>query len=296
MYRLKKHEVWASDVAQYLNSSLAGDDFLVASPSSIATTVSQCGPKPGGEGAKCLLLAETAPAAVPAGTGVILTENPGVALAHVLLEFFAGAQLNEPHTTAVISDEAKVGRNVLVGAHSVVGPDVEIGDNTRIFSNVVINGPAVIGKDCVIKEGAVIGSEGYGFVEDERGRLVHSPQFGRILIGDRVWIGCNSTIERAMTKDTVIEDEAKVDDLVHIGNGSRVGRKSQVTAGALLAFDVTIGPETTLAPNVSVRERVTIAGGITVGLGSVVINDLLEQGTYAGVPARRLGKKKTEES
>jgi UDP-3-O-[3-hydroxymyristoyl] glucosamine N-acyltransferase len=178
-----------------------------------------------------------------------------------------------------------------VGANSIITADVTIGNGTRILNNVVIEGPVTIGKSCVVKDGAVIGSEGYGFVEDEEGRLLHPPQFGRIVIGDRVWVGSNSTIERAMLTDTIIEDDVKLDDLVHVGSGSIVGRKSMITAGSVIAYDVAIGEGVTLSPNVAVREGVTIAARVVVGQGASVVSNLMAEGVYVGVPAKLLSKK-----
>jgi UDP-3-O-[3-hydroxymyristoyl] glucosamine N-acyltransferase len=188
----------------------------------------------------------------------------------------------------VVSAEAKIGRNVMVGAHAVVGPDVEIGDNSVIMNNVVLNGPVTIGKFCVIKDGAVIGSEGWGFVCDEDGIPFHPPQLGRIVLGDRVWIGSNSTIERAMVDDTVISANVKVDDLVHVGGGTVVGERCMLTAGSVVAYNVVIGEQVLVAPQSVIRERVTIVGNVVIGQGTVVIDDITVPGVYVGNPARFL--------
>ena len=290
MYRLKKREMWASEIAQYLNAELVGEDVLIGEPRAIRTPSTQGGLPSRPETDPALLLIAHGSVPPETGTSYIVSENPDLDLAYVLLEFFTGSTAHTIHQTAQISENAVIGRNVMVGANSVIGDDVEIGDDTRILNNVVIHGPAQIGEDCVIKDGAVIGSEGYRFVKDEQDRLVHPPQLGRILIGDRVWVGANSTIERAMINDTIIEDDAKIDDLVHLGNGSRVGRKSLLTAGCTVAFDVVIGEEVTVAPNATIRHSVTIASHITVGQGAVVVNDLTSSGVYVGVPAKRLEK------
>jgi UDP-3-O-[3-hydroxymyristoyl] glucosamine N-acyltransferase len=167
---------------------------------------------------------------------------------------------------------------------------VEIGDDAWLMSNIVMHGPATIGKRAIVKDGAVIGSEGYGFVEDDTGRLIHAPQLGRVVIGNHVWIGSNSTIEKGMFEDTVIEDDVKIDDLVHVGRGSIIGKKSLITAGCVLAFHVEIGEGVRLGTNVSVRESSRIASGVIVGQGASVVNDLTDPGVYVGVPARRLAQ------
>lgn len=289
MYNLRKHEVWASEVAEYLNSTLVGEDFLLPGPSSIRTPRSLAKARPGPEGDLLLL---TDGKATGQARAHIQVRNPELNLARVLREFFASAPVHSIHPTALVDPEAKIGRNVQIGAHTVVGPHVEIGDNTVVLQNVTLNGPATIGRHCVIKDGAVIGSEGYGFVEDEDGTPFHAPQLGRIVIGDRVWVGSNSTIERAMVDDTVIRDDVKIDDLVHVGNGSVIGAKSMLTAGVVIAYDTVIGEGVVIAPNAVVRERVVIADNVIVGQGAVVVKDIREAGVYAGNPATLLKARK----
>jgi UDP-3-O-[3-hydroxymyristoyl] glucosamine N-acyltransferase len=290
MYQLKQRELWASDVAGYLNRELSGEDLALESPYAIRTPVLL---KQGGipDGFDKLLLITDGSVVEEGFAAVIRSASPELDLARVLLEFFASMPAHTVHPTAVVSEHAMIGRNVGIGAHSVIGDGVEIGDNTRIENNVVIHGPARIGESCVIKDGAVIGSEGYGFVADEDGKLFHAPQLGLIRIGDRVWIGANSTVERAMIKETTIEDDAKIDDLVHIGNGSTIGPRSRLTAGTVISFDVWLGADVQVAPSATVRHSVTVADGIVIGQGAVVVTDLPEPGgVYVGVPARLLRK------
>lgn len=281
MYRIKKFEVWASEIAGFLNSELIGDDFLVEGPSRIRL---EC---PSGDGfGNVLLLTTQAPR--EAVCPYLVTQQPELALGHVLREFFSSKSVNTIHKSADISEEAKVGRNVQVGAHSVIGPDVEIGDNTVVMNNVVINGPVVVGKNCVIKDGAVIGSEGWGFVSDEDGIPFHPPQLGKIVIGDSVWIGSNSTIERAMVAETVISTNVKVDDLVHIGAAAKIGKGCMITAGSVIAFNVVLEDGVLVAPHSVIRENLVIGSNISIGLGAIVVNDLSAPGIYVGNPARLL--------
>lgn len=287
MYRIKQFEVWASEIAGYLNSELVGQDFLVKGPSFVRTfpVPPRYAARPPGD--KILLLTAT-PVEEPACEAYIVTSRPELDMGYVLREFFATAPANTVHSSAVISEGVKIGRNVRIGAHTVIGPDVEIGDNSVIMSNVVINGPAVIGKYCVIKDGAVIGSEGWGFVHDDDGVPFHPPQFGRIVIEDRVWVGSNSTIERAMVEDTVISANAKVDDLVHIGGGTVVGARCMLTAGSVVAYNVVLGDDVRVAPQSVIRENLSIAANVMVGQGAVVIDNLTRPGIYVGNPARFL--------
>jgi UDP-3-O-[3-hydroxymyristoyl] glucosamine N-acyltransferase len=288
MYRLKRADVWASEIAQYLNRELQGEDFVLEDPYSIRTPAILARAKglPAAGGRLLLIAGPQVPAQGYAA--VIVSDRPESDFASVLLEFFASERLEGIHPTAQVAPSAHLRRGVVVGPGAVVGDDVEVGDGTRILANAQIYGPARLGAGCLIKDGAVIGTEGYGFVREADGRLVHQPQLGRIFLGDRVWVGANSTVERALIHDTVLEDDVKIDDLAHVGNGTRVGRGSLVTAGVVLAFDVTLGQRVTLGPGVTVRERASIADDVVVGAGAVVVNDLTRPGVYVGVPARFL--------
>ncbi len=289
MFNRRKHEVWASEIADYLNSQLIGEDFIVQGPNAIKTPRSFAKLATSSGGEVLLLTDRDAPGQRRAE---IRVKNPDLNLARTLREFFASASIHTIHVSAIIAPEAKIGRNVQIGAHTIIGPDVQIGDNSIVLQNVVINGPAILGRCCVIKDGAVIGSEGYAFVEDEDGTPFHAPQLGRILIGDRVWVGSNSTVERAMIEDTVIHDDVKIDDLVHVGNGSVIGAKSMLTAGSVVANDAVIGQKVLIAPNAVIRERVTIADNVIVGLGAVVVKSIATSGVYAGTPAVLMKKRK----
>ena len=297
MYRQKKFDVWASEIAGYLSKELQGEDFRIADFRAIT-----CGPgtkkspEKGEVPRKAVLLIARNPIPGFPSTGFIQSDAPELDLAFVLREFFASQPVNEIHPTAIISPGARIGRNVLIGAHSIIGPDVTVGDNTKILGHVTINGFVTIGKLCVLKDGAVIGSEGWGFIKDEDGVPFHPPQLGHILIGDRVWIGSNTTVERAMVEDTVIDDDAKIDDLVHIGGGSHIGLKCEVTAGVVISSNVILGMNVRIAPNAVVREDLCVGENVLIGQGAVVVKSLARGEVYVGNPARPIGKRSTEKA
>jgi UDP-3-O-[3-hydroxymyristoyl] glucosamine N-acyltransferase len=292
MYRVKKFEIRATEIADYLNEQLVGNEFIITSPHSIRTYKSseRSLMEVKRSGSQILIISDQ-PVPVDLCTGYIISQNPDLDLAYILREFFSTAPINQIHPSAIISAEAQIGRNVMIGAHTIIGPDVTIGDNTKIYHNVVINGLVNIGKFCVIKDGAVIGSEGWGFIDDEDGIPFHPPQLGLISIEDRVWIGSNSTIEHGMIEETVIHSDVKIDDLVHVGAGSHIGRKSKLTAGVVVASHVTIGENVYIAPNAVIREELNIANDIVVGMGAVVIGNLTAGNIYVGNPARLIKKK-----
>jgi UDP-3-O-[3-hydroxymyristoyl] glucosamine N-acyltransferase len=218
----------------------------------------------------------------------ILSDDPRLDFLRVLKEFFAPAVPVGIHELANVHPNATLGKKVTIGSFSVVGPDVEIGDECIIRNGVVICGPTRLGRRCEVKSNAVIGEQGFGFAYDEFGRPEHFPHIGRIEIGDDVWIGACSTVERATIDATVIESNVKIDDLVQIGHNSRIGRNTLVMASSVVCGGAVIGEGCWIAPNTVIKEKVTLGANAYTGLGAVIINDVPPNTVVVGNPARRL--------
>ena len=219
----------------------------------------------------------------------ILTEEPRLDYIRMLNRFFLRKPVAEVHPTAVVDKKAVIGQSVSIGAHAFIGPEVRIGDDTAVHQNVVITGKVSIGRRCVIKANSTVGSEGFSFIFDKN-KLEHFPQIGGITIGDDVWIGANSTIERAALDDTVIEEGVKVDDLVQIGHNTRIGKFSQITAGAVICGRVVLGERCWVAPKACIDNAVVVGKNALIGMGAVVLKDVPEGMVVAGVPAKVLRK------
>ncbi len=146
------------------------------------------------------------------------------------------------HSSAIVPASAKIGNNVAIGAGAILGERVKVGDDTTIGAGTAIGDNVVIGRHCridpkvtiyagttlgdrvIVQAGAVLGSEGFGYVREERtGRYEQSPQIGRLIIEDDVEIGANSTIDRGALDETRIRRGAKIDNLVHIGHNCQIG-------------------------------------------------------------------------
>jgi UDP-3-O-[3-hydroxymyristoyl] glucosamine N-acyltransferase len=289
MFRPKQNEIWAAEIGDYLNKPLIGENFKLTDFHSIQTERwlrrrLETGQK---IDQKILVISEKPVSGVP-GIGQIISSHPELDLALVIREFFSIAPINEIHPSAILSEQSRLGRNVMVGPYSVIGPDVEIADNTQVYGHVVIHGPARIGRWCTVKDGAVIGSEGWGFLTDEEGTQVHPPQLGTVMIEDHVWIGSNSTIERPTADETRISTNVKIDDLVHIGGGTRIGQNCEILAGTVISANVFIDKDVSIAPQVVVRENLRIGEGALVGQGSVVVKNVEAGQVYVGNPAHIL--------
>ena len=128
---------------------------------------------------------------------------------------------------AILGEHVKVGDETTIGAGSVIGDNVAIGSHCRLDANVTIYPGTTLGDRVIVQAGAVLGSEGFGYVRDSQtGRYEQSPQIGRLVIEDDVEIGANSTIDRGALDETRIRRGTKIDNLVHVGHNCRSARTS----------------------------------------------------------------------
>ena len=165
----------------------------------------------------------------------IISANPRLDFIRVLNRFFAPASsVGVIHPTAIVEDGAEIGRNVQIGPHCYISTQSVIGDGTCIHANVVIDNCVRIGKQCEIKSGAVIGQSGFGFERDADGMPLLFPHKGGVVVGDNVYIGANTCIDRGTLGDTVVASNAKIDNLVHIAHNCHIGEGAFVIAGASL--------------------------------------------------------------
>lgn len=221
----------------------------------------------------------------------ILSNQPRLDYLRVIRAYFAHEnRFQGIHPTAVIEDGAQIAENVTIGANCYIGSEVRIGANTYIWPNVVITGKTTIGTDCCIKSGAIIGQAGFGFEYNEQGEPEAFPHVGEIIIGNRVYIGANTAVDRGTLEATVIHDGAKIDNLVHIAHNDIIGDNALIIAGASLGGGVRVGKNAWIAPNASVKQQLTIGEHSVVGLGAVVIRAVEDRTTVAGNPAKKIEK------
>lgn len=223
----------------------------------------------------------------------IISDNPRLDYIRLLSHFFTQEKPKGfIHPTANIEPGATIGKDVFIGAGCYVSAQCVIGNGCILHPNVVLDNHVVLGDRCEIKSGAVLGQEGFGFERNEDGEPIHFPHFGDVIVGNNVFIGSNTTIERATLGSTIIEDNVKIDDLVQIGHNSHIGEGSMVTVGAIVCGGAILKPQSYLAPNVSVKEKVTIGSKGFAGLGAVVLKDVADNAIVAGVPAKEINRNK----
>lgn len=222
------------------------------------------------------------PGTIQDQAGVIESGNPRLdfAKALVILErnigFHKTDALAKVHPTAQVSPHAAIGRGVSIGARSVVGHFAVIADEV------------VIGDDCWIKSGAVIGEAGFGFERDVDGTFVRLVHLGSVKIGNRVEVGSLTTVCRGTLADTVIEDDVKIDDHVHIAHNCQIRHGAMVVACAEVSGGVELGQNSWVGPNASIIQKMKIGANAVIGIGANVIRPVDVGSTVAGNPAKPL--------
>ena len=209
------------------------------------------------------------------------------------------------HPSAVISGSAKIGKDVSVGAHSVIDEDAEIGDNTRVSHGCVVGVRAKVGRECLLypnaiiyhqckvgdrvtlHAGCVVGSDGFGFAPKPDGTYEKIPQVGIVVIEDDVEIGANTTIDRATLGETLIKRGVKIDNLVQVAHNVVIGENTVIAGQAGISGSVKIGKNCVLAGQVGIAGHLEIADGTVLLAQSGIPKSLKEPGkTYLGTPAK----------
>lgn len=221
---------------------------------------------------------------------LLLVGKPRLIFLRCARAFFVAKPSPTIHSTAIIAQDCKIGRNVSIGPYVVVGKEVIIGDHTTIHAGVKIHDGTVIGKNVTIYANTVIGSDGFGFERNEKDELEFFPHFGRVVIEDDVRVGASTCIDRGTLGDTIIGQGTKIDNLIHVAHNVKMGKHCVVVALSLLGGSCEIGDYSWLAPCVCIRDGIKIGKHALVGMGAVVTSDVPDYQTVVGVPARPISK------
>jgi UDP-3-O-[3-hydroxymyristoyl] glucosamine N-acyltransferase len=186
---------------------------------------------------------------------------------------------------AVIESGATIGPRVRVGALAWIGAGVSIGEDSVLFPHVAVYAGARLGRRVIVHAGAVIGSDGFGFVPGADGP-VKIPQVGTVIVEDDVEIGANSTIDRATLGETVIGRGTKIDNLVHIAHNVEVGARCLMAAQVGIAGSSRLGHDVWLGGQAGVADHVEVGDGAMLAAGAAVMRDVPAGERYAGRWAR----------
>ena len=184
---------------------------------------------------------------------------------------------------AVIGAGAMIGARASVGANSMIGPGVSIGADTRIGSNATIS-HALVGERVRVFPGVRIGQDGFGYALGPGGH-VKVPQLGRVVIGDDVEIGANTTIDRGSVGDTVIGNGTVIDNLVQIAHNVRIGRGCVIVGQAGISGSTRLDDFVVVGGQVGVAGHLHLASGAQVAAKSGVHRDVRGGEVVGGYPA-----------
>ena len=300
----------AVEIAQKLEGEVVGDDSLVLNGFAPADHA-----RPGdltfAENAGYFARADQSAASAiivdgaftSAGKTLIRVPNARIAFAKVLALFFPEPNLPPGiHPSAVVAPDAQidptahigpwciVGGKVAVGARSVLhggnhlGDECHLGEDVTLFPNVTLYPRTLIGNRVRVHAGAVIGSDGFGYVQDD-GIHRKVPQIGNVIIGDDVEIGANVTVDRGALGPTIIGKGTKVDNLVQIAHNVVIGEYCLVISQAGIAGSTKLGNYVILAGQTGIAGHLKLGDRASVAAQSGVMNDIPAGEKWMGSPA-----------
>ncbi len=302
-----------SEIAEHLGASLEGDGELEitavaglkeASASDISFVAN---PKYASH------VAETAAAAVivpldwdrSVSCATLRVENSDQSFAEVAELFYepVPAPVSGVHPSAVVAESAQLADGVSIGAHCTIEEGVVIGKNTVIQANCVIGYKSVIGDDCliyplvstrefteignrvIIHNGAVVGSDGFGYAVQDDGSRTKIAQIGKVVIEDDVEIGSNVSIDRARFGKTKIGKGSKIDNLVQIAHNVVIGEHTVMCGQSGISGSTTVGSRCILAGQAGLAGHLEVGDGSIVGAQAGVMKDIAPKDFVIGSPA-----------
>ena len=305
------HNYTLSTIADWVNGHLHGDPLAIVT--SIAPVHSathkqitfinhaKFAHKLAESTASCVLVSEQLAEHCP--SNYIVVDNPYLAYAIVSQYFVPAKPTAGIHPTAAIGsqtsisptshiganvsigDRVTIEDNVIIDAGSVVGNDCHIGRQSHLYANVSCYHNTIIGADCIIHSGTVLGSDGFGFVPTPSNwQKIH--QLGGVVLGDRVEIGGNCSIDRGALGDTILADDVKLDNLVHIAHNVCVGAHTAIAGMVGIAGSTTVGKHCQIAGQAGLGGHITIADNVIIMAKALILKSITEPGSYSSaIPA-----------
>jgi UDP-3-O-[3-hydroxymyristoyl] glucosamine N-acyltransferase len=222
-----------------------------------------------------------------------------------LLEVYNQIKLDKKgiETPSSISDTAKLGENIYVGAFTYIGEDVVIGDNVKIYPNVYIGDNVSIGNDvtifagskiysetqignhCTLHSGVIIGADGFGFTPSENGEYSKIPQIGNVIIEDFVDVGAATTIDRATLGSTIIRKGVKLDNQIQIAHNVEIGEHTAIAAQTGIAGSSKIGKNCLIGGQVGIAGHIKIGNRVKIQAQTGVGRNIKDDEAIQGSPA-----------
>ncbi|CAM3268594.1 DapH/DapD/GlmU-related protein [Filibacter tadaridae] len=220
------------------------------------------------------------------GLNFIYCENPKEVFFTILNHFFITETSKEYKSPNSVIESSHIGKGVYIGHNCYIGYNVVISDNVKIKNNVSIEGKVTIGKNSIISSGVIIGSDGFGYFQNDEGKNIKVPHFGGVTIGEDVEIGANTCIDRGTLNNTEIGNNVKVGNLCKIAHNVIIEENVSVISQSMIAGSVHLKKNSYIAPSVSIMNQITIGENSIVGLGTVVLKDVEDNVVVVGVPGK----------
>lgn len=241
-------------------------------------------------------------------TTLIRVKNPYKAFSK-LLEYYNQVKMNKTgiEEPVFISESAKLGDDIYIGAFSYLGESVTLGDKVKIYPNVYLGdnvilgnnvivfagskiySDTIIGNDCVIHSGAIVGADGFGYTPNEKGEFVKIPQTGNVLIEDNVDIGAGTTIDRATLGSTIIRKGVKLDNQIQIAHNVEIGENTVIAAQSGIAGSTKIGKNCMIGGQVGIMGHITIGNNVRIQAQSGIGRNVKDNEMLQGSPAFKYG-------
>ena len=245
----------------------------------------------------------------PEGLALLIARDPYRVFAQVMSKLYPAAMRPTPvfendgiGPGAYVHPDARLEPNVTVDPGAVIGPRAEIGSGTVIAANAVIGADVRIGRDCsigpgasvlhtlmgnrvIIHAGARLGQDGFGFAMGARGHL-KMPQIGRVVIQDDVEIGASTCVDRGSTRDTIIGEGSKIDNLVQIAHNVVVGRHCVIVSQTGISGSSTLGDFVVMGGQVGTVGHIEIGAGAQIAARGGVMHNVPAGARWGGYPAR----------
>ncbi len=200
---------------------------------------------------------------------------------------------NDPAVSAFVSvgAETVIGDGVQIQPNVTIGQNVKIGNNVIIYSNVTIRENCVIGNNVIIQNGAVIGSDGFGFAPNQSA-YDKIPQVGNVVIEDDVEIGANTCIDRATLGSTIVRKGAKLDNLLQVAHNVEIGANTVIAAQTGISGSTKIGPHCMIGGQVGFVGHINIGAGVMIGAQAGIAGNLKDGSVVTGTPCREIAKQR----
>jgi UDP-3-O-[3-hydroxymyristoyl] glucosamine N-acyltransferase len=209
---------------------------------------------------------------------VVIHENPQLLFIKIIKESY------DPADSSMFSNTTNshnvIDASAVIGINSVIGKNVTIGKSSIIYPNVTIYDDSIIGDNVIIQSGAVIGSDGFGLIKDS-GLWIKVPHIGNVVIGDNVEIGANTTIDKGTIDSTIISDNVKIDNLVHVAHNVKIGKNTAIAACVGIAGSTSIGENCTIGGGSGLNGHIDITDNVHIHGMTMVTKSIKEPGMYA---------------